>query len=115
MVALDGPKLPVDGLGVRPALQLVIVPVTDTLLLEGLFLANRLDESTDVASVHGFRLIGETADTEPAFDLAGMVEGLTCERVEAGDNIAATSSLYRLPVVFMSIRWGDAAGPQQGL
>ena len=93
----------------------MIVPVTDALLLEGLFLADGLDESSDVAAIHGLCLISETADAKPALDLAEMVEGLACELIQAGDDIAATSSLYRRPVVFMSIRWDDASGPQHGL
>ena len=44
-----------------------------------------------------------------------MVEGLTCELVEAGDDISTTSSLYRSLIVLMSIRWGDASGSEHAL
>ena len=44
-----------------------------------------------------------------------MDEGLTCEPVETGDDVSTTGSLYRSPIVLMSIRWGDASGPKHGL
>ena len=51
VVTLDGAELPVDGLGADATAKLIIVPVTYTLFLEGLLLANGLDEGTVIRSV----------------------------------------------------------------